>query len=178
MEETFETFKQKVWKSKKERKDFKISNSVGVYDMYKLARKNGWYDIGKAVSEKDFYAIIRGINNKLAEEIALGNTVTFPSRMGRLELRKHSCGVSFEGGKLKITYPIDWSSTLKLWYEDAEAHKEKTLVRNEEPYVFYVKYVKRNATYNNQIFYKFELNNFIRKHLKENIKKGKIDTLW
>ena len=156
----------------------KIRNSWGVYDAYKLIRKNKWYDIGRPVTEHEFYSIIRSVNNLLAEEVANGSTVTFPSRMGKLELRKFQKGVSLVDGKLKITYPINWEDTLKLWFEDEEAKKNKTLVRNECDFVYHVRYDKYDATYENKSFYQFTLNRFIKIKLKDKILKGEIDTLW
>ena len=43
---------------------------------------------------------------------------------------------------------------------------------------YYVKYAKSVAKYENKAFYQFVLNAFIKKALKENIKEGKIDTIY
>ena len=177
MEESFNEFKQKVIR-KKGRPNFKIKNSIGVYDIYKKIRKNHWYNIGRPLKEGEFYAIIRGINQLLADNIANGITVKFPAKMGLLELRKQKMGVSIVDGKLRIKYPPDWSETLKLWYEDEEARKNKTVLRCKDPWFYSIKYVKFDATYENKSFYQFRLNTFIRRALKENIKEGKIDTLY
>lgn len=173
----YNEFTAKICK-KRIKKLSKIRNSWGVYDAYKLIRKNKWYDIGRPVTEHEFYSIIRSVNNLLAEEVANGSTVTFPSRMGKLELRKFQKGVSLVDGKLKITYPINWEDTLKLWFEDEEAKKNKTLVRNECDFVYHVRYDKYDATYENKSFYQFTLNRFIKIKLKDKILKGEIDTLW
>ena len=159
-------------------KNMKVKNSWGAYDAYKWMRKNNWYDIGKPVKEHEFYAIIRGVNNILAESIANGETVTFPHRMGHLELRKKEKGASIVNGELKVTYPIDWSSTIKLWYEDVEARKKKTLLRRNNKYVYRVLYDKYKANYENKGLYLFTLNRKIKLALKENINQGKIETLW
>lgn len=162
----------------KEGRKFKVNNSFGVYAAYKAIRKHKWYNIGRPLKEGEFYAIIRGINNLLAEEIAQGNTVVFPAKMGKLELRKYQKGVSIVNGKLKNTYPIDWSSTKHLWEEDSEAKLHNILLRYEEPWIYHVKYNKFSATYENQSFYQFTLNRFIKLALKENISNKKIDALW
>lgn len=156
----------------------KVTGSLGVYDIYKMIRKNKWYDIGRALKEHEFYSIIRTINNYLADEISKGNRITFPYRMGALELRKFERGVSIVDGKLKNTYPINWGDTLKLWEEDEEAKRDKILLRFENKYVYHIRYDKYDANYNNRIFYEFSVNKFIKIALKENIKKGLIDTLW
>ena len=156
----------------------KVRNSFGVYDIYKAIRKNGWKGIGHFVSEKDFYAIIRGINLLMAENIANGQTVKLPFKMGVLELRKYQRGVSFVGGKLKNTYPIDWYNTKLLWEKDEEARKKKIRLRHENEWVYHVRYDKWKAGFNNKVFYSFALNTFIKQALSKNIKSGKVDTLW
>ena len=163
---------------KKGDKKFKVKGSWGIYDVYKHIRKNKWYDIGRPLKEHEFYSIVRQVNDLFAKEIADGNTVVFPSKMGKLELRKFERGVGIVDGKLKITYPVNWSETLKLWYEDAEARRNKTLLRRESKWVYHVRYNKYDATYENKGFYEFTLNRFIKHALKENIVKGKTDTLW
>lgn len=170
----FETFIRK----KHLPKNVKVKNSWGIYDAYKYIRKNGWYNIGRPLKEHEFYSIIRSINNLLAEELKKGNTVVFPCRMGSLELRKRNAGVSIIDGKLKNTYPIDWDSTVKLWYEDAEARENKTLLRNETKEVYSIKYNKFKVNYKNKTFYEFQINRFIKRALKDSIIKGKIDALW
>lgn len=156
----------------------RIRNSWGNYDIYKYIRKHDWYDIGRPLKEHEFYSIIRGVNDLIADDLALGKTVILPSRMGRLELRKFQTGVSIVDGKLKVTYPINWSETLRLWYEDEEAKKNKTLLRNESDFIYHIKYCKHDANYENKTFYEFSLNRFIKRALKDNIVKGKIDSLW
>lgn len=173
----YKEFRAKLIKTDVPKKP-KVRNSWGVYDAYKHIRKKGWYDIGRPLKEHEFYSIIRGVNDLLAEDIANGKEVTFPSRMGALELRKIQSGVSIIDGKLKNTYPIDWLRTTRLWFEDLEARNNKTLLRNETKYIYHVKYNKFCANYTNQCFYEFKLNRFIKLTLKENINKGKIDTLW
>lgn len=163
---------------KKEKKTAKVRNSFGVYDCYKHIRKNGWYNIGTPLSEHEFYTIIRSINNAIAKEIALGNDIKLPQKMGSLELRKRERGVSIVDGKLKITYPVNWEETIRLWFEDEQARKDKTLLRDEQKYVYKVKYNKYKANYENKTFYEFTLNRKIKKALKDNINKNKVDALW
>ena len=93
MEETLEEFKNRVLK-RSTKKQSKIRDSIGVYDIYKHIRKNKWYDIGEPVTEHDFYAIIRGVNRLLAKELINGAIITFPYRMGCLMLTRNKVGVS------------------------------------------------------------------------------------
>ena len=154
----------------------KITNSLGVYDAYKYIRKNKWFDIGRPLTEHEFYQIIRRVNNYLAEELVNGNDITFPSRMGKLELRKrNSLPVIDKNGNLKVTYAIDCDSTLKLWYDDEEAFNNKTLVRLPERNIFRVKYNKDTANYENKSFMEFQVNRSIKTRLKQKIKNNEID---
>ena len=154
----------------------KITNSLGVYNAYKYIRKNKWFDIGRPLTEHEFYQIIRKVNNYLAEELVNGNDITFPNRMGKLELRKrNSLPVIDKNGSLKVTYAIDWDSTLKLWYDDEEAFNNKTLVRLPERSIFRVKYNKDTANYENKSFMEFQVNRSIKTRLKQKIKNNEID---
>ena len=47
-------FKNKIKKVSSHRVH-RINNSVGVYDLYKILRKNHWYNIGRPLTEKEFY---------------------------------------------------------------------------------------------------------------------------
>lgn len=154
----------------------KITNSLGVYDAYKYLRKNKWFNIGRPLTEHEFYQIIRRINNYLAEELINGNDIIFPNRMGKLELRKrNSLPVIDKKGNIKVTYAIDWNSTLKLWYDDEEAFNNKTLVKFSEKSIFRVKYNKSTANYENKSFMEFQVNRSIKTRLKQKIKNNEID---
>ena len=154
----------------------KITNSLGNYDAYKYIRKNKWFNIGRPLTEHEFYQIIRRVNNYLAEELVNGNDIIFPNRMGKLELRKrNSLPVIDKNGSLKVTYAIDWDSTLKLWYNDEEAFNNKTLIRLPERNIFRVKYNKDSANYENKSFMEFQINRDIKTRLKQKIKNNEID---
>ena len=159
----------------KDNRVHKITNSLGVYDAYKYIRKNKWFNIGRPVTEHEFYSIVRRVNDYLAESLLLGHDVSLPCRMGRLELRKYDAKITLDGNKIKSNLPIDWDRTLKLWYEDEESYKNKTLVKVEEKEIFKVYYNKQLANYNNQVFYEFNVNRELKKRLKQRIKEGKID---
>lgn len=158
-----------------ESRNHKIKRSYGVYDAYKYIRRNKWFNIGRPLTEHEFYSIIRKVNDYLVESLLQGNDIKLPNRMGRIELRKYEARISIDGGKVKTNLPIDWDKTLKLWYEDEEAYKEKTLVKVEEKEIFKVYYNKHLADYNNQVFYEFNINRELKRRLKQKIKEGKID---
>ena len=167
-------FRRRILKVNGPRKH-KINNSFGVYNAYKLIRKNKWFDIGRPVSEHDFYSIIRTVNNLLADFLSKGHDVNLPCQMGRLEIRKYDAKITLQEGKIVTNLPIDWDKTLKLWSEDEEAYKERTLIKREEKEIFKVYYNRGKANYTNKSFFAFDINRELKKKLKKNIKERRID---
>lgn len=162
-------------KKVKESRSHKVTQSIGVYDAYKWIRKNKWLNIGRPLTEHEFYSIIRRMNNYLAESLILGNDITLPNKMGRLELRKYDVRFSFKDGKVRSNLPIDWDKTLKLWHEDEEAYRDKTLVKIEEKEIFKVYYNRHLADYTNKVFYEFNINRELKTRIKQRIKEGRLD---
>ena len=167
-------FRRKVLKVDHSR-NHKVKNSIGVYDIYKHIRKNKWYDIGQPITEHQFYTIIRQVNNVLADNLLKGNDIVFPNKMGRLEVRKFKPIIRLDNNKLTVRLPIDWDRTLKLWSEDEEAYKERTLVKMEEKEIFKVCYNKTRADFPNKGFYQLQINRDLKIALKKKIKLGNFD---
>ena len=167
-------FRRKILTLNKSR-THNVRNSLGTYDAYKWIRKNKWLDIGRSVTEHEFYTIIRQINNLLAENILSGGDIVLPHRLGTIELRKYDTRISICNGKVVTNLPIDWDRTLKLWSEDEEAYKERTLIKMEEKEVFKVFYNKRTANYENKSFMQFEINRDLKRRLKQRIKNKAVD---
>lgn len=168
-------FKKKVRNASRPR-IHKIRNSIGVYSGYKYYRKNKPDDKKYVLSESQYFAIIRQINNLLVDDIVIGIEVKLPHRMGTIEVRKYEKSLKIdENGNVKTNLPIDWDSTLKLWYEDEESYKNKTLLRLDEHEIYKVLYNKENANFNNRSFYEFVFNKDLKLRLKHNIKQGIID---
>ena len=135
MIQEYEEFKNSIKKVSSNR-THRVNNSVGVYNIYKIIRKNHWYNIGRPLTEKEFYSIIRTFNKHIADELSKGNDFTLPYKMGILEIRKYSPNITIKDGKLNTPLPIDWDKTLKLWYEDKESYDKKTLVRSDVKEIF------------------------------------------
>ena len=167
-------FRRKVLKVDHSR-NHKVKNSIGVYDIYKHIRKNKWYDIGQPITEHQFYTIIRQVNNVFVYNLLKGNDIVFPNKMGRLEVRKFEPIIRFDDNKLTVRLPIDWDRTLKLWSEDEEAYKERTLVKMEEKEIFKVCYNKTRADFPNKGFYQLQINRDLKIALKKKIKLGNFD---
>lgn len=173
--ETLEEFKKRIRKVNQSRK-YKVRNSWGVYDGYKYYRKNKPASKEYRLTESQYFSIIRKINLHLVDELLLGHDVRLPKSMGTVEIRKYDRRVRVgKDGKIHTNLSIDWDGTLKLWYEDEEAFKNKTLVRIEENEIFKIYYNRESATYNNKSYYEFLFNKDLKIRLKQRIKEGLID---
>lgn len=171
---SLEDFKRTTLKLNEPR-THKVTGSLGVYDAYKYIRKNKWFNIGRPLSEHEFYSIIRKVNEYLADSLLRGHDIVLPHKMGRIEVKKYEARITLEGNKVKTNLPIDWDRTLKLWYEDEESYKNKTLIKMEEKEIFKVCYNKSKADFNNKSFYQFDINRDLKRRLKQQIKNGALD---
>ena len=153
----------------------KITKSYGSKDAFRHYRKVKPTDSKYVLTDCQYLKIIRLINNELRNSLIEGNDIILPEKMGRLELRKSTNSIKFIDGKLKTSLPVDWESTLKLWYNNHSSKDKKQLVRQEIVETYRVFYNKTKANYNNKSFYKFTTNREIKVGLKKNIKLNKID---
>lgn len=133
----------------------KIRNSYGVYDYYKFYRKERPEDKKWYLSEKQYYTILREINKRIAKELSFGGSISFPYNMGKVELIRAKRKDSLVDGKLVTKRPIDWDRTLRLWYEDEEAYKNKTLLRTEYEYADKLLYRKDATQFKFMRYYDF-----------------------
>lgn len=173
--ETLQEFKRRVRKITGHRVH-KIRNSYGVYDGYKFYRKTKPKQRDYILTESQYFSIIRQVNKLLAEEILKGNAIKLPERMGEIELRKYNSFIKLDDqGKVKTNLPVDWESTMELWYNDRQSYNDKTLVRIEEPEIFKIIYNKELANYNNKVFYDFTFTKELRTRIKREIKSRKVD---
>lgn len=178
MIESLYEFKKRIKKVNHPKK-YKVNNSLGIYDGYKYYRKNKPKSKEYVLTESQYFAITRKINLLLAEEIIQGHDVKLPHRMGSIELRKNSRSIKIgKDGKVRTNLPIDWNKTIELWYEDKEAHKNKTLVKVEEKEIFKIYYNRELANYNNNSYYEFLFNKDLKIRLSQKIKEGSIDALY
>ena len=153
----------------------KVKNSYGVYDGFKYYRKNRPKEHKYVLTESQYFSIIRRVNELLGEALINGEDVTLPYRLGRLEIRKYEARITTDGRKVRTNLPIDWDRTLKLWYEDKESYKNKTLIKVEEKEIYKIYYNRNVAEFTNKAFYQFDVNRELKRRLKQNIKEGKLD---
>lgn len=155
----------------------KVRNSLGVKDAFTFYRKVRPRESGYVLSESEFLGIVRKTNDILRQMIIQGQEVVLPEHMGKLELRKRRTVTDFRDGKLRTDLPVDWDSTLRLWYEDEESYHGRRLVRQESREVYKVYYNKYKADYPNKSFYQFRMNREIKKGLKQKIRNNELDAL-
>lgn len=162
---SFKDFSNAIRKSIGKRKS---SKSYGLKDAFHYYMNNSKYRLTRV----EFMKVITTINDLVKEELLKGGSFSFPLNMGTIEIRKTIRTPKLVNGKVKITYPIDWASTLKLWYEDPKAKEAKTLVRLESPIVYQFFYKKERADYYNRMFYRFNVSRGLKQRLKDNINNG------
>lgn len=153
----------------------KVTKSYGIRDGYKFYLKNRPKDKKFVLTDCQYYKITREINNLLRDALSVGNDIVFPYRMGRLELRKYKAKARLYGKEVKTNYPIDWDTTVKLWYEDKEAFENKTLVKIQNKEVYKIYYNRLNTNYKNKSFYQFFPNRTLKRTLSKNIREGLVD---
>lgn len=156
MRETLQEFKRRRQFPADRKKEYAIRKSWGVYDFFKFYRKNKPSEEKWILTESQYFAIFRRVNELLVDTLIMTGRVEFPYRMGELILvKREGKTIITPEGKRKQVRRIDWDKTLTLWYDDAEAYKNKTLIYYETPDIF-VKYLKRKAVYKNKYFYDFK----------------------
>lgn len=169
----FQEFASSIRKIKEHRKH-KIKGSYGIYDGFKYYRKIKPKGHEYVLTESQYFYITRRINGILGDMFLKGEDIVFPCRLGRLEIRKREAKIVIENEKVKTNLPIDWDRTIKLWYEDEESFKNKTLVKAEEKTVYRIYYNRYAAEYTNKTFYQFRVNRDLKRRLKESIKERKL----
>ncbi len=158
-----------------EHRNFKITNSLGVYDAYRWIRRNKYFGI-TPFKDSLFYKVIREVNKALIEDFLSTGIIEFPCKMGKLELRRYNIRLKLKDGKINTNLPINWKETLKLWSEDKESFNNKTLLRQTNLKCLYkIFYIKNKACYNNKTFYAFKINRGFKNSVVNKLINGKLD---
>lgn len=163
---SLEEYKSKI-KWSKGKRDFKVTNSYNTMDYLKYYRELYKDRPDKKLTYEQFFAIIQLMGKKLADEYLRSGEIYFPYNMGFITLYKIDKTPKIKDGKLQVTKPIDWNSTLELWYEDEEAEREKILVRYNERQTFRTKYSNFGTRHKNKSFFDFKIVRALQKRIKE-----------
>ena len=163
-------------KKVKEKRNSKIKNCVGVIEGYKWLKKKKWLNVGQEITNHQYRRIIRQLNKELIEELFRRGSVEFPWGLGKLQVRKEKSRISFKDGKIDTNLNIDWGKTVKLWSQDKEAHKNKTLVKCDCKYLYHIFYTKKEtANFKNRIYYKLRLVREVYKRMRDKIDNNELE---
>lgn len=167
---SFEEFRKELLHPKKP-VNVLVTNSYGINDAYRWAKKNGLLNHFN-ISRQQFNGIITRINAFLSDRLSLGDEVTLPKGMGKLMILKKRKSAKFKNGKLIANYPINWAKTHRLWYSDPEAFKQRIVVRDQKPYTYRLFYDNTRARVKNINLYSFKVNRFLHIKTKKNFEQG------
>lgn len=162
----------------------KIKGCYGIYDYY------CYYDHLRHVKhpgEKSYNLlwnqhseIIKAMHKLMREELLDTGTVDLPYGLGSLVMYKKENNAPYfkKDGKLRIPYIVNWDATLELWYNDEEAHANKTRIYYEIKDMYRVFYSKKDSRFKNQSYYKFRLNRAFKTELIKRAKDNKLDNFF
>lgn len=107
------------------------TNSYDTKDFYRGYIKGLGKDSKYFVSERKYGEILRVTNDILTGKLLDGYQVVFPYNFGSMQIESFKESFKIVDGKIRTSMMVDWNETLKLWYEDEECRKNKTLVRKD-----------------------------------------------
>lgn len=156
-----------------------VKSDFGIKDYYKYYKDNG----GKLSTIK-YSRVLRSIVTNMCNiVIEKDYRYKLPSNMGIIVIEKYkNKTIKDKKGILRVKYPIDFKSTLKLWkdYPELSEGPKKQLVRfnNEHSggYTFRIRYKTNKANYKNKSLYFIKFNRGFKLRLRDFINRyGNID---
>lgn len=141
-------------------------------DSYKLYVENS----SQPIDISTYVNIINGFMKFLIKKLFLTGHITFPERLGTLEIVGKKVKVRIEDGEIKGLAP-DWANTKKLWEEDEEARKNKQLVFHFNEHTNSVRYKffwsKAKLFLANKTLYSLRMTRTNKRELSKIIQEGK-----
>jgi len=163
-------------------------NMKGAYQSPKYISRFGTKDYFKSykenrgtVSRGAFFRIMRKMNKAVVEEILeTGEEYNLPHGIGTIYFIKKKNKAIVVDGKVILTAPVDWHSTMKLWEDNEEARDKKVLVRHSNMhtsrYSFRIRCTRMKIK--NKKFFKFTIMRSFKRAYAQRIKtydKDKLD---
>ncbi len=171
----FKEFIKKVKNVSGNRKH-KICNSFGFNFFFGYYRKNKPLDKEFVLNGSTYSSIINEMNIGVADKLLENKSIKLPCSLGVLSVVKNQTDTWIDSdGNLKTTKKVDMASTLKLWYEDEDAMRNKTLVRFDNEYTFKIMLDKRRSKVKNKMYFHFAPNRDLKIKLKNNINNSNYD---
>ena len=150
----------------KETRVHSIKCDYGIKDYFKYYKNNG----GK-LDHKTFRNVLYTFNRGLYEIICTTNyEYKLPKKLGSIFVVESETFVDSDNSVLKTNRAIDYKTTLDVWEKNPELREQKFVVRFEDPYVFKIKYSKKNAIYKNKSLYLCGINRQLKQFLKNIVK--------
>jgi len=149
----------------------KIKADYGIKDYYNFFKlDNPELDIPYST-----YTNIIGTFNKGLIGLIIEDNIEYsiPYLGSTLSIKKDKRVPKIKNGKLYNTSPVDWPTTNKLWFEDAEAKLKKLLVRylntHTSKYVFRIHFKKYKLYFKNKSLFSFKVNRTFARQLGDRI---------
>lgn len=162
----------------KNNREHKIKCDYGLPDYYNFYKKI----VNNPVSKNLYTSILKEylkINHDIVSK--KGEPFILPKETGEIVVRKLKKEIEIKkDGSIKNSFPVNWKATKKLWSENINAKKNKTLIRhtNEhtDGYYFLIVYQRRSAKFKGKSYYKMQINRQMQRGLSDPILKGQIDS--
>lgn len=172
-EQSFKQFTNRILKRGSHK--YKIAHCYGVRDAWLWVRTNKWQLLkGSNPSHSTYGAVVNEVNKRIIEKLFEGNDIDLPHQMGSLQIVAYKTKAVFKDGKLKDNYSVNWTKTLRYWFEDKGALQERMKIKKESDYGYILQYCKNKAKYKNQSYYKFRCNRSLKLRI---IKQDNINAL-
>lgn len=147
----------------------RATGSFGILQAYNLIKEQ------IKVDYKTFSYIIKSLNQHyISLLVDKGQDIKIPHGLGKITLAKYNVK-PYKDGKLDPLSRVDWPATLKWWYEDEQARKEKKLLRRNVKNIYSVSWSK--GRFNNRSYFIFRLMRGPKNRLSQNLREHKIDAL-
>lgn len=142
-----------------------FKNTGVIPEAYKRYRKSDAEGQQK-LTKQQFHDIVLACNTWIIAQILKGLVVPLPCALGSLEIVKTPC-------KRKRDNRINWLETKRLWMEDEECRRNKTLVRFEEEYIYEVLYLSKGSKLKHRKNHYFMTSRLLKRQIKKQINKGR-----
>ena len=149
-------------KKVKEPRKHSIKGACKIRDLYTELKHD------KSLPQIDlhtFRCLIRTMGKNLSQLILDGHIIQLPLQMGKICVYQKDYTLKFVNGKVKHNYKVDWGNTIKLWEDDEEARRDKTILYHAEDKMLLVKYYKHFAKFKNKKFFTFRVTSEVRRNV-------------
>lgn len=148
------------------------SGTLTVQTVYRALKKD------KKIKDVDihtFRKIVRTMGQNLAKQIMDGYIVKLPLQMGHFVVIEKKPFVKFINGKVYHNHKVDWNGTIRLWEEDAEARRDKTVVYFNTDKLLFIRYYRRLAKFKNKYFFEVRATSAIKRNIHKYADENKIN---